>query len=233
MKKIEAINQQKLFGLDNYFLDLKKLYQNNIYPNKLLLTGPKGIGKSTLAYHFINYVLSINENFNYDTENFEIQSENTSFLTVLNKSNLNLIIIDIDSNKKAIDINQIRNLISDLNKTSFNKKPRFVLIDNIEFLNINSINALLKVLEEPNENINFILINNNKKIVKTLISRCINYKVSLTNKNSLYISSKLLNSDIKNIINVDFLDYYFTPGNLYHLVEFSNQNNYDLLNLSL
>ena len=66
-----------------------------------------------------------------------------------------------------------------------------------------------------------------------MISRCINYKVSLTNKNSLYISSKLLNSDIKNIINVDFLDYYFTPGNLYHLVEFSNQNNYDLLNLSL
>ena len=233
MKEIEPINQQKLFGLDNYFLELKKLYQNNIYPNKLLLTGPKGIGKSTLAYHFINYVLSINENFNYDTENFEIQSENKSFLTVLNKSNPNLITIDIDPNKKAIDINQIRNLISDLNKTSFNKKPRFVLIDNIEFLNINSINALLKILEEPNENINFILINNNKKIVKTLISRCINYKVSLTNKNSLYISSKLLNSDIKNIINVDFLDYYFTPGNLYHLVEFSNQNNYDLLNLSL
>ena len=197
MKEIEPINQQKLFGLDNYFLELKKLYQNNIYPNKLLLTGPKGVGKSTLAYHFINYVLSINENFNYDAENFKIQSENTSFLTVLNKSNPNLITIDIDPNKKAIDINQIRNLISDLNKTSFNKKPRFVLIDNIEFLNINSINALLKILEEPNENINFILINNNKKIVKTLISRCINYKVSLTNKNSLYISSKLLNSDIK------------------------------------
>ena len=38
-----------------------------------------------------------------------------------------------------------------------------MLIDNIETLNINSINALLKILEEPNENINFILISNNKK----------------------------------------------------------------------
>ena len=163
MKDIEPISQQKLFGLDNYFLELRKLYQNNIYPNKLLLTGPKGIGKSTLAYHFINYVLSKNEDFKYDTENFEIHSDNTSFLTVLNKSNPNLTTIDIDLNKKAIDINQVRNLITDLNKNSFKNKTKFDLIDNIEFLNINSINALLKIIEEPNENINFILINNKKK----------------------------------------------------------------------
>ena len=55
-----------------------------------------------------------------------------------------------------------------------------MLIDNIETLNINSINALLKILEEPNENINFILISNNKKILPTLTSRCINFKLSLS-----------------------------------------------------
>ena len=64
--------------------------------------------------------------------------------------------------KKNIDINQIRELITNLNKFSFNNKKRFVLIDNIELLNLNSVNALLKILEEPNDNINFILINNNK-----------------------------------------------------------------------
>ena len=46
--------------------------------------------------------------------------------------------------KKNIDISQIRNLILTLNKSSFNTKPRFVLIDNIELLNINAVNALLK-----------------------------------------------------------------------------------------
>ena len=81
--------------------------------------------------------------------------------------------------KKNIDINQIRDLIVKLNKSSFNNKPRFVLIDNIEYLNINSINALLKILEEPNDNIIFILINNNKKVLPTLLSRCINFKISL------------------------------------------------------
>ena len=60
------------------------------------------------------------------------------------KSNPNFISIDINDDKKSIDINQIRNLILTLNKSSFNKKPRFVLIDNIELLNINSVNALLK-----------------------------------------------------------------------------------------
>ena len=49
--------------------------------------------------------------------------------------------------KKIYDINQIRELISNLNKSSFNNKPRFILIDNIEFLNKNSINALLKILK--------------------------------------------------------------------------------------
>ena len=60
------------------------------------------------------------------------------------------------------------------------------MIDNIETLNINSINALLKILEEPNENINFILISNNKKILPTLKSRCINFKISISYNESTW-----------------------------------------------
>ena len=81
--------------------------------------------------------------------------------------------------KKNIDINQIRNLINIMQKSTFNNKPRFILIDNIDLLNLNSINSLLKFLEEPNENIYFILIHNNTKILPTLKSRCINFKFFL------------------------------------------------------
>ena len=150
----EPINQKKLFGLDDQFNELIRLYEADIYPNKILLSGQKGSGKSTLAYHFINYVLSKDEDHSYDKKNFVIDAESSSFKTILNKSNPNINIIDVNSDKKSIDINQIRELILDLNKSSFNSKPRFVLIDNIEFLNKNSINALLKILEEPNYNIN-------------------------------------------------------------------------------
>ena len=161
-------------------------------PNKILLSGQKGIGKSTLAYHFINYVLSKNEEFKYNVDDLEINTNNHSYKLSLNKSNPNLILVDVNVDKKMIDINQIRELISNLNKSSFNDKPRFVLIDNIEFLNINSVNALLKVLEEPNHNIFFILINNDKKVLPTLKSRCINFRISLSNEESLLVANNLL-----------------------------------------
>ena len=233
MNNLEPINQTKLYGLDTYLNELIRLYKDNIYPNKILLSGQKGIGKSTLAFHFINYVLTLNENFTYDTQNLNINIESPAFKTIQNKSNTNLISIDVNTEKKTIDINQIRQLIINLNKSSFNQKPRFVLIDNIELLNINSINALLKVLEEPNENIYFILIHNNKKIPSTLLSRCINFKISLGNNDYLKISNQLLNDDLDNLINKDLINYYFTPGEIYNLVQFSLQNKYDLSNIDL
>ena len=171
----------------------------------------RGSGKSTLAYHFINYALSKNENFQYDKYNFEINESNHAFKTIVNKSNPNFNLIDVNYDKKSIDINQIRELISNLNKSSFNSKPRFVLVDNIEFLNKNSVNALLKVLEEPNKNINFILINNNKKILPTILSRCINFNISLTNKETLEIANNLLEGRLNQTLNNDLINYYTTP----------------------
>jgi len=215
------------------FNTLSKLYENNKLPNKILLSGEKGIGKTTLAYHLINFVLSKNEVFTYDSENNTINSENKSYKLIQNKSSPNFYLVDIIEDKKNIDINQIRGLIVNLNKSSFNSKPRFVLIDNIDLLNTNSINALLKILEEPNENINFILINHNKKVLPTLKSRCLNFKIFLTKEQSIRISNQLLNDNINNLINVELLDNYITPGKLYKLIKFSKEYNLDLVNIDL
>jgi len=233
MTNLTPINQTKLFGLGKFINELIRLYEGDNLPNKILLSGQKGQGKSTLAYHFVNYVLSKNEKFSYDLNSFEINHENQSFKTILNKSNINFHLLDINDEKKNIDINQIRELISNLNKSSFNDKPRFVLIDNIEFLNINSLNALLKILEEPSLNVFFILINNNKKILPTLLSRCINFKISLSNNENSEIIDKLLLDKHKNKINNDIINYYFTPGNIYNLIKFVEENNYDLKNMNL
>ena len=230
---LEPISQKKLYGLEIYFNELKELHFNNKLPNKILLSGQKGLGKSTFAYHFINYVLSLNEEFAYDISKNEINENNNSFKLTLNKSNPNLSLIDINIEKKFIDISQIRNLILNLNKSSFNDKPRFVLIDNIEFLNINAINALLKTLEEPSKNIFFILINNYKKILPTLSSRCLNFKINLDNSSSNKIANILLDNKMDEIINKDLVNYYSTPGNLYNLARFAEENKYDLSNVNL
>tara|TARA_Y100001970_G_scaffold107944_1_gene135003 strand:- start:114 stop:1043 length:930 start_codon:yes stop_codon:yes gene_type:complete len=225
--------QLNLFEHKKIFEDLSKLYLNGKLPNKIILSGEKGIGKATLAYHLINFILSKNEEGSYNYENNIINSENKSYKLIQNKSNPNFNLIDVLQEKKNIDINQIRDLIIHLNKSSFNKKKRFVLIDNVELLNINSINALLKILEEPNQDINFILIHNNRRVLSTLKSRCLNFKVNLTKDQSIRIINQILKEDIHNIINNTLLDNYITPGKLYKIKKFSDEYHLDLVNLSL
>ena len=230
---LNPLTQINLFEHKEIFNQLYKLSKKNTLPNKILLSGEKGIGKSTLAYHLINLVLSENEEHPYDFENNKINPDNKSYKLILNKSNPNFYLIDVLEEKKNIDINQIRELIINLNNSSFNNKKRFVLIDNIELLNLNSINALLKILEEPNENINFILINNNKKVLPTLKSRCLNFKIFLTKDQSIRIVNQLLNDDINSIINNKLFDYYATPGKLFKLINLSAEYDLDLVNFDL
>ena len=230
---LDPSRQLDLFGHENQFTNLTDLYTNKKLPNKILLSGVKGIGKSTLAYHIVNFILSYDEDFSYDVKNFKINPDNKSFKLIINKSNPNFILIDINEDKKNIDINQIRHLILTLNKSSFNTKPRLVLIDNIEFLNTNSINALLKILEEPNDNINFILINNNKKILPTLKSRCLNFKIQLTTSQSFDVTNKILNTNCMDLLNDELINNYSTPGEILNLLDFANKSNVDLKEIKL
>ena len=230
---LDPSRQLNLFGHETQFTNLTDLYANKKLPNKILLSGVKGIGKSTLAYHIVNFILSYDEDFSYDIKNFKINPDNKSFKLIINKSNPNFILIDINEDKKNIDINQIRHLILTLNKSSFNNKPRLVLIDNIELLNINSINALLKILEEPNDNINFILINNNKKILPTLKSRCLNFKIQLTTSQSFDVTNKILNTNCMDLLNDELINNYSTPGEILNLLDFANKSNVDLKEIKL
>ena len=231
--KYHSSNQLNLFGHDALFLELVGLYTNANFPNKILLSGEKGIGKCTLAYHITNFILSLDEEFKYETNNLKINPDNKSFKLIQNKSNPNFILIDVIEDKKSIDINQIRNLILNLNKSSFNSKPKIILIDNIELLNLNSVNALLKVLEEPNQNVHFILISNNKNILSTLRSRCLNFKVQLSAKLSIEITNKILQTDCSNFLNNELINNYSTPGGLLKLIDFASRNNIDLVKNNL
>mgnify|MGYP001501351482 CR=1 FL=1 len=225
---LNPFNQTSLYGLNAYFDDLKYLYNKDKFPNKILLSGPKGTGKSTLALHFINYVLSKNEDFIYDTKNFKISKKNRSFNLIKNNISPNFYLIDIKKDKKNIEINQIRELINFCNKSSLNDKPRFILIDNIELMNLNSSNSLLKILEEPNSGIYFILINSSKKILSTINSRCLNFRITLPHKEHVEIFNTIMKIDIHNLINKDLISHYFTIGDIIELYEFATKNDLDL-----
>ena len=203
-------------------------------PTKILLSGKKGLGKSTLAYHVINYILSNTEDFKYDTNKFIINEKNKSFKLLRNNLHPNFYLIDLVGDKKIIDVAQIREMIAYTNKSTFDNKPRFILIDNIENLNKNSVNALLKIIEEPNENTFFILINNSEKyILPTLKSRCLVFKINFKFNQSMLVSSQILNENIFNLIHQDLINYYNTPGEIINLINFSREKKIDLKNYTL
>tara|TARA_B100001996_G_scaffold36041_1_gene26797 strand:+ start:413 stop:1348 length:936 start_codon:yes stop_codon:yes gene_type:complete len=231
---LDPKKQEKLFGFNNLFNHFVKLLENKKFPNKIMISGPKGIGKSTFAYHIINYIFSKNEKNSYDINEYKIQSENRSFNLIKNLSHPNFHLIDLLDGKKIIEISQVREAISYSQKSSFNDNYRIVLIDNIECLNLHSSNALLKIIEEPNEKLFFILIHNsNKKIIKTIKSRCIIFKKNFTYDENLSIASDLANVNFKNFFNVSIINHYLTIGDFLYLYNFSNNNKLDIKKLSL
>ena len=231
---LKPSENRQLFGMNYFFNQIISLYNQKKMPSKILLSGKKGVGKSTLAYHVINYILSNKEDHKYDASKLTINEANKSFKLLQNNSHPNFFPINLLNDKKHIDVSQIREMITYTNKSSFNNLERFILIDDIENLNKNSVNALLKIIEEPNENIFFILIyNNEKNILPTLRSRCLTFKINFTFNQSVSVCNKILNEDILNLINNDLINYYNTPGEFVNLVNFSKDQNIDLSKYTL
>ena len=232
--EIKPSENTKLYGMNHFYNEIIKLYNDTKLPSKILLSGKKGLGKSTLAYHVINYILSKNEEYKYDFSKLIINENNRSYKLVLNNTHPNFYLIDLLNDKKNIDVAQVREMIKYTNKSTFNNLERFILIDNIENLNKNSVNALLKVIEEPNEGIFFILINNSEKsILPTLRSRCLTFKINLTFNESIDVSNQIMGENIFGLINHDLINYYNTPGEIINLINFSKERNIDLKNCTL
>ena len=225
--------QLELFIHGNELNNFVSLYKRNKLPNRILLKGRKGIGKCTLAYHLINFILSEKEDFAYNTDSLKIDERNKSYKLILNGSSPNFFLIDIKSDKKYIDISQIRSLIKNLNTSSLNNKPRFIIFDNSEYLNKNSINALLREIEAPKNKVYFILIQDHTRLLPTLTSRFVKFDISLTNSDSNFVINKLLKDDVSEYINRNLINYYFSPGNIYKLINFSIENDIDLKDLEL
>jgi len=226
---LEPSENTSIYGYRYFFSEITELYNNRKMPNKILLSGKKGSGKATFAYHLVNFFLSKNEEFKYNLIENKINPENKSFKLLQSSSHPNFYLIDLLAEKKNIDVAQIRGMISYTNKSTFNNQDRFIMIDNVEYLNKNSINALLKIIEEPNENIYFILIaNSEKNILPTLKSRCIKFKIHFSFDETVNICNQILNQNILNELNHDLINYYCTPGEIIKLVQFAEEKQINL-----
>ena len=188
----------------------------NKLPNVIMLSGPRGSGKATFAYHFINYMLSQDEHNPYQVASSTINFNNSSYKKVQNNAHPNFSLIEKEESE-IIKVENIRKTLNFLNKSSFSKDFRVILIDDANFLNTHSSNALLKSLEDVSEKTFFFIINDiSLNILNTIKSRCIEFKLFLSTNKKVKIFNKLVlsydNSLLKN--NVNDLHYLETPGNI-------------------
>ena len=103
---------------------------------------------------------------------------------------------------KSTGIDLIRDLIKFTNLRSLSKNNKYVLINNISYLNHFATNSLLKTLEENIDNCNFILVSSvNEHILDTIKSRCFTFKYFLK-KNDIIKSENLdINQCLENYNN--------------------------------
>ena len=210
-----------IIGHENTYKNFVSLAEKKSLPNKILLSGKKGIGKSLLVNNLLKFIYS------YDND------EKINNL-IKNNTHPNIYRIYKKIDKKNIEISQIREMINFQNSSSFNNKVKTIIIDDLESLNINSTNSLLKVIEEPNDNVLFFLINNSSyNIPGTLKSRCIEFKLFLKNYEVKSIVDNYFNEQIYKTISKDFINFYNSPSFLISLVEYLKTNSIDFNTITI
>ena len=205
----DSKNSLSLFGLDKNFEFISKLYSNQNLPRVIMFSGNKGSGKATLINHFLYSIFDIE---NYDLENLNT-SGNSIFLKQFQNNIFSNIIYISGADFKSMKIEDIRNLKKIILQSTISNKDRFIIFDDIELFNHNSLNALLKTIEEPSKKNYFFLINNKSKpLLETIKSRSIEIKIFLDESQRLEIIDKLV-SYYKLDLVLNPKSSHLSPGN--------------------
>ena len=219
-------NSLQLYEHVENFEFITKLYSKKKLPKVIMFTGYKGSGKSTLINHFL---FSIFDTKNYDKKTFSF-SKNAFFLKQFQNNIFSNIIYINAEEFKSVKVDDIRNLKEKILHSTISNSDRFIILDDIETFNQNSLNALLKILEEPTQRNYFFLINNKSKpILETIKSRAVEIKVILNENQRLKIINKLVDFHELELV-IDPETSRLSPGNFVKFNHICKEYNISLSN---
>ncbi len=150
-------------------------------PHALLLCGPQGIGKATLAHRFARFVLSGERKESGlfgDTSNMQMELHDPIFKRTAAGSHADLLTIEpgVDEAGKErsnIGVEDVRRIGEFFSLTPAESEWRVVIIDSADDMNRNAANAVLKILEEPPSYSLIILVSHQPgRLLATIRSRC-------------------------------------------------------------
>jgi DNA polymerase III, subunit gamma and tau len=168
-----------LIGQQVLVQTLTNAIQNNRIAHAYLLTGVRGIGKTTTA-RLIAMSLNCESR---DSNSHEPCGNCDSCKSIRDDRNMDVIEMDAAS-KTGVD--DIREIIDNIKYKPVNCKYKIFIIDEVHMLSKSAFNALLKTLEEPPEHIKFIFATTeSRKIPITIISRCQRFDLHRVSNNDL------------------------------------------------
>ena len=180
--KYRPNNFSELIGQELMAQTIKNAIKLNRVANAYLLTGVRGVGKTTTA-RIIAKALNCRE---VDLSSGEFQEpcgKCDNCIAIAESRSIDVLEMDAAS---RTGINDIRELIDGVQYAPVSSNFKVYIIDEIHMLSNAAFNGLLKTLEEPPEHVKFIFATTEvRKIPATILSRCQRYDLKRIEPNEL------------------------------------------------
>jgi DNA polymerase III delta prime subunit len=202
---LENYSIKELYGCNDLSDNLLSQYCSNKLSHANIISGEYGIGKATFVYNLIYKVLlaeindysSLNMNDIYEALNNHVYPD----IYILNSTeNGKILIEDI---RKMLDFLLLKPIY----------KTKFIIIDDINAINNNGLNAILKTIEEPTSNTYFFIIDHGfNSVPKTILSRCNKYR----------LQNNISFNDFQKIIKIQYPEFLNQEINFQEIYKISN-----------
>jgi DNA polymerase-3 subunit delta' len=174
-----------LVGHENAERVLRRLFEAGRLPHAILLSGPRGIGKATLAFRLARFVLAAPDEIQtgmfreIGEGGLAVDLENSVFRRIASGGHADLLTIEraYDPRRRRLRsdilVEDTRAIAGFFRLTAAEEGWRIVIVDGAEEMNRNAANALLKILEEPPRRGLLLLVSHSPgRLLPTVRSRC-------------------------------------------------------------
>jgi DNA polymerase-3 subunit delta' len=175
----EPAETPRLFGHREAAGLVAAAYRDGKLPHALILAGPRGIGKATLAFHIAHHLLKHPTSNAAPAELAVPDPASPLSRQIATGAHPSILHLTRPFNEKTktfrtvLSVDEIRRVARFLSMTSHDGSYRVVIVDPADDMNRNAANALLKNLEEPPSRTIFMLIAHSEgSLLPTIRSRC-------------------------------------------------------------